>query len=146
MKEQWGKWDSSEARAAVSSKYPDDEGMRALIWYDCMAIATRTDRAVSCFCYGGNALGDLLSDFRVVNRVGHTARGKSTPLASGIRAMHGLTRVEIHTPCTLRHSLLPKPDSRLLLFGNKDHGSNDLQSSCLYEVRQKWEAMMKSHE
>ena len=44
MKEQWGKWDSSETRAAVSSEYPDDEGMRALMWYDCMAIATRTDR------------------------------------------------------------------------------------------------------
>ena len=35
MKEQWGKWDSSEARAAVSSEYPDDEGMRALI---CMIV------------------------------------------------------------------------------------------------------------
>ena len=65
MKEPWGKWDSSEARAAVSGEYPDDEGMRALMWYDCMAIATRTDRAVSCFCYGSNALGTLLSDFRV---------------------------------------------------------------------------------
>ena len=122
MKEQWGKWDSSEARAAVSSEYPDDEGMRALMWYDCMAIATRTDRAVSCFCYGSNALGNLLTDFRVVNRTGQTARGKSKPLSAGIGSMHGLTRVEIHTPYTSRHCLLPKHDSRLSLFGNKDHG------------------------
>ena len=144
MKDQWGKWDSSEARAAVSSEYPGDEGMRALMWYDCMAIATRTDRAVSCFCYRSNALGNLLSDFRVVNRVGVTARGKSKPVASGVGAMHGLTRVEIHTPYTSRHCLLPKGDSRVSLFGNKDQGSNDFQSSCLYEARQKWDAMMKS--
>ena len=124
MRAQWACWDSSEEKEIVGQEYPDDPGMRALMWYDCMAIATRTDRAVACFTYGVNAMANLLSDFRTVNRIGDPARGKKDYLSSGVNAMHGLSLVQIHMPFTSRHFLRPQENPALSLFGNKDHESS----------------------
>ena len=146
MRDQWASWDSSEEKERVSQEYPDDPGMRALMWYDCMAIATRTDRAVACFTYGVNAMANLLSDFRTVNRKGETARGKNNYLASGVNVRHGLSLVQIHTPFTSRHFLMPQDNPALSLFGNKDHETNTDQLTAVANARQRWVVTKQTRE
>ena len=58
--------------------------------------------------------------------------------------MHGLSLVQIHTPFTSRHFLIPQDNPALSLFGNKDHETNTDQLTAVAHARQRWEDTMKS--